>query len=277
LSYEHRPYLKAPVWKPEIAWYFWIGGLAGVSAPLALAARLAGNRRLNRNALAAAALGAVVSPVLLIDDLGRPERFFNMLRVFRPTSPMSVGSWVLAAFGGASGMAAMAEFSGRLRPLGRLGEGTAAALGPVLATYTGVLVSTTAVPVWHQARRHLPLLFAGSGMASAGGLAAALTPVQQAGPARRLALAGAGLSLLAGWRMEADLGELARPYRDGDAAAATALSRGLTLVGAGLLGVLRRHRAGAVAGGTLLMAGALAERIAVFRAGFQGARDTLPG
>src|SRR5207302_5285118 len=90
-SYYGRPYLKTPVWKPEIAAYFWVGGLAGASATLALAARLAGNRRLHRSALGAALTGAIVSPALLIEDLGRPERFLNMFRVFKPTSPMSVG------------------------------------------------------------------------------------------------------------------------------------------------------------------------------------------
>ena len=195
-SYYGRPYLKTPVWKPEIAGYFWIGGLAGASATLALAARLAGNRRLHRSALGAALFGSVISPALLIEDLGRPERFLNMLRVFKPTSPMSVGSWVLAGFGTTAGGAAVSEFTGILRPLGRLAELVAAALGPVLATYTGVLVADTAVPVWHESRRHLPLVFAGGAMASAGGLAVMTTPARRAGPARRLALIGAALELV---------------------------------------------------------------------------------
>jgi DMSO reductase anchor subunit len=276
-SYYGRPYLKAPVWKPEIAGYFWVGGLAGASATLAFAARLAGNRRLHRNALGAALAGSVISPVLLIDDLGRPERFLNMLRVFKPTSPMSVGSWVLAGFGTAAGGAAVSEFTGILRPLGRLAEVVAAALGPVLATYTGVLVANTAIPVWHESRRHLPLVFAGGAMASAGGLAAIATPTRRAGPARRLALLGAGLELVAAADMERHLGELGRPYRAGGTASrAVRLSGAMTVTGAALLALAGRRRPAAVLGGSLLLAGALAERVAVFRAGMQSARETSP-
>jgi DMSO reductase anchor subunit len=276
-SYYGRPYLKAPVWKPEIAGYFWVGGLAGASATLALAARLAGNRRLHRSALGAALAGSVISPVLLIEDLGRPERFLNMLRVFKPTSPMSVGSWVLAGFGTAAGGAAVSEFTGVLRPLGRLAEVVAAVLGPVLATYTGVLVANTAIPVWHESRRHLPLVFAGGAMASAGGLAAITTPIKRAGPARRLALLGAGLELVAAADMERHLGELARPYRPGGAASqAVRLSGAMTVTGAALLALAGRRRPAAVLGGSLLLAGALAERVAVFRAGMQSATETSP-
>src|SRR5919199_1448328 len=98
-SYYGRPVLKEPVWEWEIPWYFFAGGLAGASSGLSLVARLAGNERLARRALLAALGGATVSPVLLISDLGKPERFYNMLRVVKPTSPMSVGTWVLFASG----------------------------------------------------------------------------------------------------------------------------------------------------------------------------------
>jgi DMSO reductase anchor subunit len=277
-SYYGRPYLKTPVWKPEVAWYFWIGGLAGASASLAFAARLAGNRRLRRNALGAALAGSVIAPALLIDDLGRPERFLNMLRVFKPTSPMSVGSWVLAAFGTAAGGAAVSEFTGLGRPLGRLAEVAAAALGPVLATYTGVLLANTAIPVWHESRRHLPLVFAGGAMASAGAMAAITTPSRRAGPARRLALLGAALELVSAADMERHLGELAAPYRPGGAARdAAALSNTMTATGALLMALGGRRRPGAILGGALLLGGALAERIAVFRAGLQSAREARPG
>ncbi|MDQ4089128.1 MAG: polysulfide reductase NrfD, partial [Actinomycetota bacterium] len=112
-SYYGRPVLKAPVWKPIIAWYFFTGGLAGASSALALAAQLAGNRRLRRSALLASAAGIAVSGPLLVVDLGRPARFLNMLRVAKPTSPMSVGSWILAAFGPLSVAAAASELTGR--------------------------------------------------------------------------------------------------------------------------------------------------------------------
>jgi formate-dependent nitrite reductase membrane component NrfD len=276
-SYYGRPYLKTPVWKPEVAGYFWVGGLAGASATLALAARLAGNRRLHRSALGAALAGSVISPALLIEDLGRPERFLNMLRVFKPTSPMSVGSWVLAGFGTATGGAAVSEFTGLLRPLGRLAEVVAAALGPALATYTGVLVANTAIPTWHESRRYLPFVFAGGAMASAGGLAAMTTPTRRAGPARRLALLGAGLELAASTSMEVHLGELAAPYRDGAAARASRAALALTSTGAAVMALAGRRRPGAILAGSLLLSGALAERIAVFKAGIQSARETKPG
>src|SRR5207244_5183600 len=233
-GYYGIPLLKEPAWTWEVPLYFFVGGAAGAAAVVGAIADYTGaDRKLVRDARWIAAAGAVISPALLIDDLGRPERFLNMLRVFKPTSPMSVGSWVLAGFGAATGSAAVGEFTGFLRPLGRLAEVVAAALGPVLATYTGVLVADTAVPVWHESRRHLPLVFAGGAMASAGGLAAMTTPARRAGPARRLALFGAALELVSAADMERHLGELAAPYRDGDAARAARLGRGLTGAGAG--------------------------------------------
>ncbi|HYW26589.1 MAG TPA: NrfD/PsrC family molybdoenzyme membrane anchor subunit, partial [Terriglobales bacterium] len=132
-EYPGRPVLKRPVWTWEIPVYFFVGGLAGASALLGLAADLAGQGALARNARMAAATGAMVSPLLLISDLGRPERFANMLRVFRPTSPMSVGSWTLALFGGAAAAAAAADVTGRGRRLGRVAGAAAGLLGPGLA------------------------------------------------------------------------------------------------------------------------------------------------
>ena len=108
-GYYGRPVLKAPVWKAYIPLYFFTGGLAGASSTLALAAAGAGNRRLARSALLTAFAGVAVSGPLLVADLGRPARFMGMLRVAKPTSPMSVGSWVLAAFGPASSVAAASD------------------------------------------------------------------------------------------------------------------------------------------------------------------------
>ena len=93
---------KPHVWKPFIGWYFFAGGLSGGSSLLGLAARASGNRALARNCSLLAFAGIAVSPPLLIADLGRPRRFLNMLRVFKPTSPMSVGTWVVSASGAPS-------------------------------------------------------------------------------------------------------------------------------------------------------------------------------
>ncbi len=105
----------------------------------------------------------------LIAELGRPERFLHMLRVAKPTSPMSMGSWLLAAHSG-PGRAARGQRRDRRRSRAwapRPGAASAVT-GPLLATYAGVLLADTAVPAWHEAYRHLPFLFAGSAMASAG-------------------------------------------------------------------------------------------------------------
>ena len=272
-SYYGRPVLKQPVWKPAIAWYFFSGGLAGASSTLALGATLTGNRPLGRSARLASAAGMAASIPLLIVDLGRPARFANMLRVAKPTSPMSVGSWLLAAFGPAATLAAASDVTGRLPRLGAAAGAMAGALGPAMTTYTGVLVADTAIPAWHGAARHLPFVFAGSAAASAGGVAMALTPVDAAAPARRLAVLGAALEVGAFRAMESGLGEAAGPYTGGRAGRLAKAAEGCTAAGA-LLTVLggRRRRRAALAG-SFLAAGSVLTRFSVFRAGFESAAD----
>lgn len=274
-SYYGRAVLKEPTWTWEIPWYFFAGGLAGASSDLSLIARLTGNHKLARRALLVALGGTAVSPVLLIMDLGRPDRFYNMLRVVKPTSPMSVGTWVLSAFGTATGISAVSEVLGVFPRLGRLAETLSALLGPALATYTAVLVADTSVPVWHEARRELPLVFAASSAASAGAAAAILTPVDEAGPARRLAVGGALAEIGAAELMQRRLGKfLAEPYKGGEAGRFDKLSKVFTGAGATVMALAGRgRRSAAVAGGTLILAGAALERWSVFKAGFQSARD----
>ncbi|HET7487876.1 MAG TPA: NrfD/PsrC family molybdoenzyme membrane anchor subunit [Acidimicrobiales bacterium] len=273
-SYYGRPVLKAPVWEWYIPAYFFCGGTAGASATLALAARRAGNRPLARSATLAAAAGVTASFPLLVADLGRPGRFLNMLRVFKPTSPMSVGTWLLAEFGPAAGIAAASEVTGLLPRLGRWSGTAAGLLGPAVSTYTAVLVADTAVPAWHDARHHLPFVFAGSSAAAGGGLALAATPAAHAGPARRLAVAGAALELAATAAMEHGLGdETGAPYRTGRAAGLARAARAATVAGAALALAGRRRRAPAVAAGALLAAGSLLTRFAVAAAGHQSALD----
>jgi formate-dependent nitrite reductase membrane component NrfD len=275
-SYYDRPILKAPVWKPHVPVYFFTGGLAGASSVLAFGARMTGNPRLARAALIAAAAGLLPSPVLLIDDLGRPERFYNMLRVFKPTSPLSVGSWLLVGFGPASVGAAACEVLGVLPRAGRTAEAVAALLGPFIATYTAVLVADTAVPAWHDARRELPFVFAASAAASAGSAAMIMTPVADARPARRFTLGGSVVSLLALEVMQRRRGVTMAPYRSGPAGRFSAWARALTATGATVTAVLgRRRRSAAVCGGAAVLAGALCERFAVVRAGSQSAQDPV--
>ena len=272
-SYYGRPILKAPVWKAYIPIYFFTGGLAGACSTLALAARLAGNRRLARSALVASAAGVAVSGPLLVVDLGRPSRFLNMLRVAKPTSPMSVGSWLLAAFAPASIGAAASDLTGRLPRLGAAAAAGAGVLGPAIATYTAVLVADTAIPAWHDAQRELPFLFAASSAASAGGMAIAFTPVADAGPARRLAVLGAALEVAAFRAMEHRLGDVAGPYEYGAAGRLAKAAEVCTVGGALLATAARRRRLAAVGAGVALCAGSLLARLAVFRAGFESAAD----
>ncbi len=210
-SYYGRPVIKEPVWQPEIPWYFFTGGLAGASSILSLVARLARNEPLAKRSLYIGAAADVVSPILLISDLGRPERFLNMFRVFKVTSPMSVGSWILGVSGGASSTAALLEATGRLRPIKYLAATVSAITGAPLSVYTATLVSDTAVPVWHEARHELPFLFGSSAVASAGAAAAIAVRPAEAGPARRLAVGGAVVENVVMTAMEKRLGRLAEP------------------------------------------------------------------
>jgi formate-dependent nitrite reductase membrane component NrfD len=216
----------------------------------------------------------VVSPMLLVSDLGRPERFLNMLRVLKPTSPMSVGSWILLVSGGATTTAAALEVLGKLKPLRGLAELVSFVCGPPLATYTGALLANTAIPVWSEAREELPWLFGASAAASAGAAAAMFTPVGAAGPARRAAIAGAVAELGVMEAMEKRLGFVGEVYKHGRAGRYARLSKICTATGAGLLAWRGgRSRAAAATGGALVLAGELALRWSVFRAGFQSARD----
>jgi hypothetical protein len=270
-SYYGRPILKQPIWKPEVGAYLFMGGLAGASSTLALAAQITRNRPLARTATLVAGAAVNVCPPLLIKDLGRPERFLNMLRVFKPTSPMSVGSWILATAGSLQSVATACELFGvmpRTKLAAQVGSGL---LGPPLATYTAALLSDTAVPVWHEARREMPPLFAASSCASAGAAAVLLGPADATRAARRLALLGGCAELVAAIAMERRLGELGEPYHSGAAGRLARASKGTTA--AGLLALTRRRGLVSRAGSALVLAGAALERFSVFRAGNASAID----
>jgi len=272
-SYYGKPVIKEPVWEPVIPVYFFTGGTAGAVASLGLAARLSGNAALARTATYVDAVAIGVSPALLIADLGRPERFLNMLRMFKATSPMSVGTWIVTFSGLATGVATSLELFGRLPRAKLAAEVAAGALGPFLSTYTAALLADTSVPAWHEARRELPFVFAGSSAASAGAACALIAAPGPARPARRLAIAGAALELAAGSVMQRRLGFLAEPYKRGTAGALATAAKTLTTAGALTMGLRGRERTGAVAAAALLLAGSLAERLAIFRAGLDSARD----
>ncbi len=284
-SYYGRPIVKAAPWEIDIPAYMFLGGLAAGSSLLAAGADLGNLPELRRVTRVGAVAGAAAGTAALIHDLGKPTRFLNMLRTAKPTSPMSIGTWILAAYAPLAGAAAAGEIAamlprrvpiaGRLLGLSARPAGLGAAmLAPALAAYTGVLLSNTATPAWHAARRELPFVFAGSAAASAGGLAMVATGVEQAAPARRMAVGGAVVALAMEWRMERSMGLSAETLHVGKAKRLMDLSRALTIggaVGAAVFG--GRNRGGAQVSGAALVAGSLCTRLAIFEAGQASARD----
>jgi formate-dependent nitrite reductase membrane component NrfD len=289
-SYYGRPVLKKPVWEErDIAGYLFTGGVAAGSALIAAGADLTGRPAMRRSARLVSFAALSVSGVALVHDLGRPERFYNMLRVFKPTSPMSVGSWLLTAFGAPLAVATVSETPRILPPfarpvvraLARPAGIAAAALAPGVATYTAVLLSDTSAPPWHAAYPELPFVFAGSALAASAGLSMAglsMTgaPRAENAPAVRLAVLGSALELAAMRRMEGRLGLVGEPYSDGKAGAKLRAAKALTVggaVGAALLG-RRSKTAAVVAGGMLAVASALT-RFGIFEAGVASTEDPV--
>ncbi|MFG1914728.1 NrfD/PsrC family molybdoenzyme membrane anchor subunit [Micromonospora sp. NPDC048898] len=284
-SYYGRPILKAPVWKHDIAGYLFTGGLAAGGALIGAGAQLTGRPALRRVGRWTALGGVTASAYLLVHDLGRPERFHHMLRVAKLTSPMSVGTWILTAFGPAAGVAAIAELAPRLPEHGLLGlarrlaptvgdvAGLASAVtAPALATYTGVLLSDTAVPAWHEAYPSMPFVFGGSALAAATGVALIAAPTAQTAPLRRLAVVAATIKYLGGRRMER-MGLVGEPYRQGRSG--RLVRAGDVLLGVGTVAALcsRRSRILSALSGAALVASSVATRFGVFEAGMASARD----
>lgn len=276
-SYYGRPIINGPVWTWEIPAYFYAGGLAGASAALAALSRRMGHHELARASSRVAAAGALAAPPLLVSDLGRPSRFHHMLRIVKPTSPMSLGSWLLAGFVPAQGAATLLTELERAPRLAGAFQAAAGGAGPLMSTYTAALVANTAVPVWHEARHTLPLDFAASSLATAGAAAVLTGPPAAGPPARRLAVTGGVLELLSGAVTERRLGWLAEPLRSGAAGRWRKLGRALTAAGtavtAGAARTPRATRAAASGGAALLLAGAACQRWAIYKAGFASADD----
>ncbi len=290
-SYYGRPILKRPTWKnPDVPLYLWVGGMAGSSSVIAVLGDATGRPLLRAGGRWTAFGGALVGTVALVHDLGRPARFLNMLRVFKPTSPLSVGSWILSPFAAFAGLAAAAEVADRIPvvggllgpTVGRAAASGAALFGPPLASYTGVLFADTAIPAWHEAHGELPVLFAASGAAAGAGVQLVITGLAGADarerrPVARLGVAGAVVELAAAHRMEATLdalpGGVGEVYRTGRAGRWNRLARAATATGAVLALAGARSRAAAVAGGVALATGSLATRFAVFEAGLASSQD----
>jgi hypothetical protein len=227
VGYYNQPLLKPPVWTWEVPAYFFVGGVAGVGAVIAAVGALAGaDASIVRDARWMAVVGALISPALLISDLGRPDRFLNMLRVFKTKSPMSVGAWTLAVFTPAvlaaliwDPMSADASVAARLA--GHAGSLVAAATGLVLATYTGVLIGVTVIPVWAAHARHLPFHFGASSLGAAVGVLELLghrTPAMNA----LGIVAAVGLTLMRA-HVEVDRRPASAPLKSGSSGGMTRL------------------------------------------------------
>ncbi|OBB57688.1 polysulfide reductase [Mycobacterium sp. 852013-51886_SCH5428379] len=282
-SYYGRQILKTPVWNWMIAAYLFSGGLSAGSALLAAGADLTGRPQLRRVSRVGALVSLLASMYFLIGDLGRPERFHHMLRVAKPSSPMSMGTWLLGGYGPGAGLAAVAELiPARIRAtrLGRLvgwlarpAGIEAAAVAPGVASYTAVLLSQTAVPAWREAHPYLPFVFTGSAAASGAGLGMLLAPVSETGPARRMAVAGAALEVAASRTMEHRLGLVGEAYTTGRPHRLRQTSEVLTVAGAVGAVVAGRRRWAVAASGAALLVGSALQRFGVFEAGVASTKD----
>jgi formate-dependent nitrite reductase membrane component NrfD len=280
-TYYDRPVLKQPTWIWAVPVYFYLGGAAGAAAVLGTAAQAADRRELHGLVTRSrwiAASGGAVGTALLIYDLGRPARFANMLRVFRPSSPMNVGSWILTLMAPlAAGSAVLSEAGGLLGATGDAAGLGAGLLGGPLAGYTAVLISNTAVPVWQATRRSTPPAFIASAMAAAAGLLQLMRLTDREHRiVRRFAIAGSVAELAAERVMERDAGvveRVAAPLHQGRSGAILRAAKALSGASLALNLLPGRSRAKSWAAGLTGTLGSLAFKYGVFEAGKASAAD----
>jgi formate-dependent nitrite reductase membrane component NrfD len=277
----HGPFIKPPVWTWEVPVYFWVGGVASGSAFVALAADLAGDEWAGAVARKVALVAVLPAPMLLIGDLGRPARFLNMLRIFKPRSPMNLGAWCLVGFTSVAAGAVGADLIGRPRMARRFGA-LNALLGGYLGSYTGVLLATTAVPVWARSRLFLGPIFVSTATAT-GAAATRLTlavagqpddhPTQRA--LGRLEAAAMLTELTLSMLNERRLGSLGDAFSEGTARPAYRAAKLLVRAGLALnvLGLRRFKTTVEHVTSVLFLAGGLAFRFAWIEAGKASARD----
>lgn len=287
-SYYGKPVVKAPPWEWPIGGYLFLGGLAGGSALLATGAQVTGNKELRRSTRLTAFSAASVGSAFLILDLGRPERLLNMFRVFKVTSPMSIGSWILGSFASAAALPAAVEadelvggvLPAKVRGLLDKAAGPAGAvagvIGGPLAGYTAVLLANTSNPTWNDAKKHLPYVFVSSASAAASGAAMVLTPVESAAPARALGMTAAASDLVATRIMEDNMEpEPKRPLHEGIPGKLMKASEALITAGGvgAAVAALTKSRAVSVVSGLALMAGSACTRFGVLNAGLEAVKD----
>lgn len=305
-TYYNRPMLKKPTWKWPIPLYFYLGGVAGGAAAIGAAADLLGGPRHRATVRHARYLSFGLAPAcaaLLIADLGRPARFYRMLRVFKGSSPLNVGTWILTSFGAASGVLAVRQAAeddfiirrdsvpGRLARLVPAKPVTAAhgLLGLALGGYTGTLIAVTAVPLWAAAGWMMGPLFSATAMAS-GAAALRLTSRvtgttvtaadEEIGDVEQVAtLAGLGIvaarELLAPPRVSEPLrrGLWGTVFKFGAVGGGMVVPAGINLA-LRFVGPRLRRAIGTLTS-TMTLVGALAERYAIVEAGKRSAEDPL--
>jgi formate-dependent nitrite reductase membrane component NrfD len=283
-TYYDRPMLKPSVWSIDIPLYYFLGGAAGAALSLGAAIQLAApaqHRQLRQFSSICHWIGIIGSTAgagFLIHDLGRPGRFLFMVRVFRPTSPMNVGAWILS--GAAPSAIATGLFLNAPGLLGRIGEVCgyiSGIFGAALATYTGVLVSSTAIPVWQESRRWMPVLFAASGAATVGSIIdmvydrkAGRRIAWMFGTAGRLAEIGASLQVE---RAASVIPKVGEPLHRGRTAILWKTATACTVASLVLSLIPPKSRRKRIAAGVLGAAGSLCMRFAVHYIGNASARD----
>jgi len=282
ISYYDLPALKEPVWTWEVPAYFYVGGAAGAAATIGAVLQVLDgddSERLIRRCRDIAAIGTLVGSGLLVNDLGRPDRFLNMLRVFKPSSPLNMGSWILVTASGFSiGAAVLSRSSRRVtRRVGALAGLGAGAIGLPLAGYTSVLLAGTAVPVWKESRRTLPLLF----VASATGAACSLLELgdfdeRELTAVRRLGNVAKLSELVLAKAVERESARVpgvGRPYEEGPSGDLWRASTGMTAGSLVIDTITGRARSGRVAAALLGTLGSIALRFSLWLAGRASARD----
>ena len=284
-GYYGIPLLKKPAWTWEVPAYFFVGGVAGAAAVVGAIADYTGaNKGLVRDARWLAAAGSIVSPALLIADLGKPSRFLHMLRVFKPQSPMSVGVWTMVAFSAATSAVAFGQLlrdrygpSFPVRVVEQAGQAASLAFGLPFSNYTGVLIGATAIPAWHANVGDLPIHFGMSGLAAAVG-ALELMGHRKVAALQVLGLGAALFECWEGLRIETRSQAALRPLKHGRSGTVTrvggmlsgpapALLRTISLLGRRKRTSLRTWAA------VSAIAGSLITRIAWVYAGRVSAED----
>jgi hypothetical protein len=285
-GYYGIPLLKEPAWTWEIPLYFFVGGAAGSAAVVGAIANYTGaDRKIVRDARWIAAAGSVISPALLISDLGRPARFLNMMRVFKPQSAMSVGVWTLMGFSTAASATLFAQLlsdrygpSFPVRLLERAGEAASLLFGLPFSNYTGVLIGATAIPAWNRNVGELPIHFGMSGLSAGVGLLELMGNHRS----RALQVLGLGAALWECWEgalIESRRGPALKPLTNGPSGAVTRIGGLLSGPVPAALRLMSLFSGGArteslrKAAAYSAVAGSLLTRIAWIYAGHVSTRD----